>query len=258
MGHAKVYPRGCGAALFTAQLLECIEGLSPRVRGSPSLTVTPPLRPGSIPAGAGQPGLSFRSLPWLPVYPRGCGAAFSPRPCACRDCGLSPRVRGSRTGTNASSRDARSIPAGAGQPVVQIIPAVVCQVYPRGCGAAVLSNEGSQVAPGLSPRVRGSLKLDVTCPDRSGSIPAGAGQPPFSRAISAIRTVYPRGCGAAHREGNLRRYLGGLSPRVRGSQRHNAWCDFLSRSIPAGAGSPNTTVSMPPPMRSIPAGAGQP
>ena len=73
--HPRVYPRGCGGAVFLAQDSDDNEGLSPRVRGSQaapqhaaeckglsprvrgSLRGCPyqPTPPGSIPAGAGEP-----------------------------------------------------------------------------------------------------------------------------------------------------------------------------------------------------------
>ena len=71
----KVYPRGCGGA---SELVNCscsTEGLSPRVRGSPSHDIRSRYRQGSIPAGAGEPG--GRNGIWTQkrVYPRGCGGA---------------------------------------------------------------------------------------------------------------------------------------------------------------------------------------
>ena len=50
------------------------------------------------------------------VYPRGCGGAPDVSRLGSSTGGLSPRVRGSRSGTTVAVAQARSIPAGAGEP----------------------------------------------------------------------------------------------------------------------------------------------
>ncbi len=54
-------------------------------------------------------------------------------------------------------------------------------VYPRGCGGATLTVTDVRVQRGLSPRVRGSRADIVHTVAPSGSIPAGAGEPPQAR-----------------------------------------------------------------------------
>ncbi len=73
-----VYPRGCGGAGDGAPTTRMATGLSPRVRGS--LAVMEPIgnRPGSIPAGAGEPSYAGLSSDMEGVYPRGCGGAPQP------------------------------------------------------------------------------------------------------------------------------------------------------------------------------------
>ena len=70
--------------------------------------------------------------------------------------GLSPRVRGSHSHNANYRRKGRSIPASAGQPGVRYVRRNRERVYPRECGAALLTFEASRVQGGLSPRVRGS------------------------------------------------------------------------------------------------------
>ncbi len=55
LGDAGVYPRGCGGAMCEQMDKPEPVGLSPRVRGSHKIGMTLHLRPGSIPAGAGEP-----------------------------------------------------------------------------------------------------------------------------------------------------------------------------------------------------------
>ena len=184
------------------------------------------------------------------------------------------------------SRQLRSIPASAGQPVAGLtsdmrlftgsIPASAGQpqstgsynetitwVYPRECGATHRLSYIRAIDNGLSPRVRGN-HTNATA------------------AYTAISSVYPRECGATARGGPLLResVSRGLSPRVRGQrathgceQRHVACgLSHASASQPlhqagsivlfavhpreSGAtGESNCTVSSR--VRSIPASAGQ-
>ena len=192
-----VYPRVCGAARRSG----------PRRRGQHR----------SIPACAGQPALCSMKIRRSTVYPRVCGAAIEDLTQQFAGYGLSPRVRGSLDSPVAGRHGFGSIPACAGQPDPTSDTYRRLKVYPRVCGAAGIVQTFRALAPGLSPRVRGSL------PDRRysilypGSIPACAGQPSSHRRRPARTTVYPRVCGAADPRLGGYVFPCGLSPRVRGS-----------------------------------------
>ena len=111
-----VYPRGRGGAVEAQAILDHVQGLSPRARGS--LAHDPPheRRRGSIPAGAGEPETSFPTATATRVYPRGRGGAFAGQVDAGPQLGLSPRARGSPRSLPSCSRSEGSIPAGAGKP----------------------------------------------------------------------------------------------------------------------------------------------
>ena len=172
---AEVYPRGCGGTRLSRSTAVAVSGLSPRVRGNRVGSDHPDERPGSIPAGAGEPIRQGRRGICSEVYPRGCGGTPG-GPAASQSCrGLSPRVRG-------NPRKER-----------------VCRgcswVYPRGCGGTQSIEKYGVIEPGLSPRVRGN---PVPCRDPGlvdGSIPAGAGEPFSIHRSAASLEVYPRGCG---------------------------------------------------------------
>ena len=51
-------------------------GLSPRVRGNPTINFSEFWTMGSIPAGAGEPKSPLAPLDISPVYPRGCGGTL--------------------------------------------------------------------------------------------------------------------------------------------------------------------------------------
>ena len=70
---ATVYPRVCGGTTLWKAEGSITKGLSPRVRGNPGQIIPPLIYKGSIPACAGEPGLSSGRLLILTVYPRVCG-----------------------------------------------------------------------------------------------------------------------------------------------------------------------------------------
>ena len=246
----EVYPRVCGGAHHKHHRTHWHRGLSPRVRGSPSVIIRSPIRAGSIPACAGEPphgNLSRRNARVYPrvcggatssddsgrgrgsfsVYPRVCGGAGSQTRLSALDTGLSPRVRGSLHPSKNADDQRGSIPACAGEPCSTAVNAPMLWVYPRVCGGARTLMSDVSSREGLSPRVRGS---PITIPEvegQLGSIPACAGEP-RRRGPRRNRTgVYPRVCGGARRRHNPDSRRPDLSPRVRGSRTHRQ-----RRSIP--------------------------
>ncbi len=91
---------------------------------------------------------------------------------------------------------------------------------------------------GLSPRVRGNLRVGVNGPDIAGSIPACAGEPSAPAGSHSLQRVYPRVCGGTQRGANLCQRQCGLSPRVRGNRIDVDADNLHRRSIPACAGEP--------------------
>ena len=70
------------------------------------------------------------------------------------------------------------------------------------------------------------------------SIPAYAGEPARHSGRSGQLGVYPRVCGGTARAGLRRRYVAGLSPRMRGNPSRRIDTIISPRSIPAYAGEP--------------------
>ena len=114
--HRRAYPRGCGGAAMMRSSTARLEGLSPRVRGSPGEGGYSLDRIGPIPAGAGEPPARRRGRCKSRAYPRGCGGAPSGLRVVLTGSGLSPRVRGSRPRRADRGPPAGPIPAGAGEP----------------------------------------------------------------------------------------------------------------------------------------------
>ena len=73
------------------------------------------------------------------------------------------------------------------------------------------------------------------------SIPACAGEPCSGEGRCRLRRVYPRVCGGTTPETDRAKYVGGLSPRVRGNHLlglSRGQLQACQRSIPACAGEP--------------------
>ena len=193
---------------------------------------------GSIPARAGEPRSQHAWRSRMRVYPRACGGTKPAVSNSRIPEGLSPRVRGNRPTLGSWPPSTGSIPARAGEPNYVDANNAPFRVYPRACGGTTWWLERVLPEQGLSPRVRGNhidvraLLLDP------GSIPARAGEPINTAAISTICGVYPRACGGTivKHEGGVA--VRGLSPRVRGNRRDTLHRRELRGSIPARAGEP--------------------
>ena len=113
----KAYPRVCGATWPAAAAVAMQWGLSPRVRGNLSGRGNASGRGGPIPACAGQPQIADPFQRKERAYPRVCGATKRRAAFTFPGKGLSPRVRGNRSGASLQDSPLGPIPACAGQPL---------------------------------------------------------------------------------------------------------------------------------------------
>ena len=170
----KVYPRVCGGAVLATILRK------------------QPRQNRSIPACAGEP----RTRPpgcepsALGLSPRVRGSLHTIHDTGLRTAiGLSPRVRGSHPLNRYVEILQGSIPACAGEPLPSANNSYgLSGLSPRVRGARTASGSRYPV-PGLSPRVRGSHNHRPNHPDRTGSIPACAGEPPAASSQRAASWV---------------------------------------------------------------------
>ena len=160
----RVYPRVCGGTRYIRTLIDPTEGLSPRVRGNQALEPQARKAYRSIPACAGEPSHGGRCAEKAAVYPRVCGGTETFADRIHRVVGLSPRVRGNRSGRQPPCFPSRSIPACAGEPAMLWSLIDTRWVYPRVCGGTTGVGVAASASRGLSPRVRGNLR---TCTDIS-------------------------------------------------------------------------------------------
>ena len=167
-----------------------------------------------------------------------CGGAFSATHEHLDGAGPSPRVRGSRTKSQAGFLAAGSIPACAGEPSAGVAVSGRPRVHPRVCGGAPVVALAKLRAWGPSPRVRGSRPSLQYAMGVKGSIPACAGEP-FERGQKRTEhRVHPRVCGGALPCRRRPMCATGPSPRVRGSPGQLVERADGAGSIPACAGEP--------------------
>ena len=156
MGSLGVYPRVCGGTSTTVVSSQSINGLSPRVRGNRGRLIEGRAVVGSIPACAGEPPFVPPLSPRLRVYPRVCGGTIALHRETIGMSGLSPRVRGNRGVLEHVTASDGSIPARAGEPLIQMERQLCDTVYPRACGGTRRMPIDPRIPTGLSPRVRGN------------------------------------------------------------------------------------------------------
>ncbi len=228
-----------GGGTRPAEAAHCFRhGLSPRGRGNPLGESVGALVPGSIPAWAGEPGNPGQARQLAGVYPRVGGGTFGRQQKSYHNGGLSPRGRGNLSDACQPAAGRRSIPAWAGEPPPLPRPTRRTPVYPRvgggtACVGALPASKG-----GLSPRGRGNHSPLLTCPVKTGSIPAWAGEPGPASAPGSAPGVYPRVGGGTIPPMTIAQAGTGLSPRGRGNPGWWVWGMSLWRSIPAWAGEP--------------------
>ena len=112
---SRVYPRTCGGNYGFNPVNNEGLGLSPHMRGKPTVTFSAPTSGGSIPAHAGETKRENHAGTFHGVYPRTCGGNPSPRPGNSCQRGLSPHMGGKRHHPFTGLRKRGSIPAHAGE-----------------------------------------------------------------------------------------------------------------------------------------------
>ena len=233
----RVYPRVCG-------------GTEPKAGVTGYIWVYPRV--------CGGPRLCNHLVDCTSVYPRVCGGTGFGKSLAAQQNGLSPRVRGNRYLPRLPLPTSRSIPACAGEPTAAAIGATQLKVYPRVCGGTVAGPVDEGLGVGLSPRVRGNLRLRSARRWPGLSIPACAGEPVCCPTRPLPTGVYPRVCGGTGPPHDTALPNPGLSPRVRGNRLGLLLPAFWHRSIPACAGNRRRCRAKTFRGGSIPACAGEP
>ena len=151
-----VHPRACGEHSVNAIGVQYEDGSSPRVRGTLMALICHALARRFIPARAGNTWLRWLLRPIRSVHPRACGEHYRSLARANFRVGSSPRVRGTLPLSGPRQLSRRFIPARAGNTYLGFYPANRPAVHPRACGEHSFAVCLPVLAPGSSPRVRGT------------------------------------------------------------------------------------------------------
>ncbi len=175
-------------------------GSSPRMRGTDPGVVQDALSFRFIPAHAGNRLRPISMMVVRSVHPRACGEQVARRLAPPHPIGSSPRMRGTAAATRSARDRERFIPAHAGNSSGVNISSHHCAVHPRACGeqAAVASLTNGRA--GSSPRMRGTVELDLVGGVGPRFIPAHAGNSCLGPAKQLAQAVHPRACGEQSRK----------------------------------------------------------
>ena len=150
-------------------------GSSPRVRGTPPMTRTRAMRPGIIPACAGNTSRAPSFSDTCRDHPRVCGEHRRLLACPPSFGGSSPRVRGTQLRVVEDAPCLGIIPACAGNTSYDKNAGDATGDHPRVCGEHVQGPVLFGHLPGSSPRVRGTQEAAGLSAVLRGIIPACAG-----------------------------------------------------------------------------------
>ena len=185
----------CGEHTWPPIEAFCVDGSSPRVRGTCHRRRHSPRRWRFIPACAGNINGSALHFAIVSVHPRVCGEHASSIDVPDSMSGSSPRVRGTYCDVILNRWAKRFIPACAGNMILISCSHTLCSVHPRVCGehtaALILLNWMN----GSSPRVRGTSAHGIYKCWRKRFIPACAGNMRRLKSWWVMNTVHPRVCG---------------------------------------------------------------
>ncbi len=128
------HPRACGEHYICEPRAYCRRGSSPRMRGTQAPRHCQGLRPGIIPAHAGNTVSAISSLPPNRDHPRACGEHYGRYSLPTASVGSSPRMRGTLSVYRGRARWCGIIPAHAGNTACRAGVAVQFRDHPRACG----------------------------------------------------------------------------------------------------------------------------
>ena len=212
-----VHPRVCGEHERRLCGYLTTVGSSPRMRGTRPFFYSVRRRRRFIPAYAGNTRSCGPLHSRFPVHPRVCGEHMFVHASSALRRGSSPRMRGTLLSAHDGTEADRFIPAYAGNTVKMKRPGAGATVHPRVCGEHDVHALFRQHCLGSSPRMRGTLAVEILCLAAHRFIPAYAGNTSPPRFSRRRRSVHPRVCG--EHPAKIARQLArpGSSPRMRGT-----------------------------------------
>ena len=215
-----VHPRWRGEQNAQADAQKTACGSSPLARGTENEQITQTRRRRFIPAGAGNRPSSWLRLSSPAVHPRWRGEQCSLFPPDQVASGSSPLARGTALVCRLGSRQARFIPAGAGNRAENRAARNAAAVHPRWRGEQAGLGITAKIANGSSPLARGTVLIYI---------------------IQRLQAVHPRWRGEQKLHHHRPRLAAGSSPLARGTGGVDGLGGRGDRFIPAGAGNSKCT-----------------
>ena len=151
----RAYPRWRGGNCDRDSLIVDRKGLSPLARGKRYCAMSPSIRSGPIPAGAGETERTRCPPCGLRAYPRWRGGNPFGTAIHRTGAGLSPLARGKPSPVPLAAPRRGPIPAGAGETTARRRSHFICWAYPRWRGGNQAAAPQEQGNGGLSPLARG-------------------------------------------------------------------------------------------------------
>ncbi len=233
---AAVHPRACGEHPVSNRQFPHRTGSSPRMRGT---RVTERINLNIfrfIPAHAGNTDLKPEINRQAAVHPRACGEHSAGAIKRRWKYGSSPRMRGTLAIPIRTADGGRFIPAHAGNTLTAARARSARTVHPRACGEHGAEKPVRRALRGSSPRMRGTLIVNLERALIPRFIPAHAGNTSGSELLCAYCPVHPRACGEHQVCREIALHLHGSSPRMRGTPHCGTGQLGAERFIPAHAG----------------------
>ena len=153
------HPRVCGEHQFKTHESTAIQGSSPRMRGTLHVVPIREDRRGIIPAYAGNTNRQGIGIAQWRDHPRVCGEHTSANVANSNAAGSSPRMRGTLNAFILFAYRHGIIPAYAGNTAPIGMSFLYSRDHPRVCGEHITFIIISNLIPGSSPRMRGTLLL---------------------------------------------------------------------------------------------------
>ena len=211
------HPRVCGEHLWMPPTMPLTMGSSPRMRGTQMQDIGIDLSDGIIPAYAGNTESFERGNGSCGDHPRVCGEHERNGNRERLLPGSSPRMRGTRQAQTCALCLHGIIPAYAGNTLRRSSRPWLARDHPRVCGEHSSGTAFVAMAPGSSPRMRGTRPLCEPVRLDRGIIPAYAGNTSPVSWFTASIGDHPRVCGEHLYPSDSMTRGKGSSPRMRGT-----------------------------------------
>ncbi len=159
--------------------------------------------------------------------------------------GSSPRPRGTHGRRRQHHQPRRLIPAPAGNTILWGLGDAPHAAHPRARGEHIGAVFRGRPCHGSSPRPRGTPHQPTHEHGARRLIPAPAGNTVAAASQLATKAAHPRARGEHGYSQIVANYVGGSSPRPRGTQRNIRSVAGLHRLIPAPAGNTPCHLALP-------------